>query len=230
MNNKLLIWDLPIRLFHCLLVISITYSWFSIEILEDLEQHFLAGYAVLALILFRIIWGFIGTTYARFNSFSYSPKETFVYLKNINKSDSKKHLGHNPAGSWSVFAFILVISLQVITGLFSTDDYFFGPLYTLIDKATSSTLTQIHHFNFDVLTVLIVTHVVAIIFYRVFKKTSLTLPMITGHKITSEPTSKAISHSKIILALVLIALCLAFVYWLANTSFGEASIPGGYYY
>jgi cytochrome b len=230
MKNKLLIWDVPIRLFHWALVVAIAYAWYAIEIMEDLEQHFLAGYVITTLISFRIIWGFVGTTYARFRNFTYSPSETISYIRTLKGKNSLIYLGHNPAGALSAFAILLIILVQVVSGFFSTDDYYFGPLYSLVSKATASTIAEIHHINFDIIKVLVAIHIVAILCYRIFKKEKLVSAMFTGRKNAKGGDSKGIQKSKILLAAIIIALCAAAVYGLANSSFNEANTSDDYYY
>ena len=113
MSKQVLIWDLPTRICHWLLAISITYSWYSVEIAEDLEQHFWSGYTILTLILFRFTWGFIGSRYARFSSFLFPIKEIVSYAKSIRtRPTDKNYLGHNPIGSLSALAMMLAILLQ----------------------------------------------------------------------------------------------------------------------
>jgi cytochrome b len=218
MKNKILIWDLPVRLFHWLLVASIGYTWYSVEIMENMNHHFIAGYCVLTLVLFRIVWGFIGTYYAKFTTFIFPPSEIIAYFKGLSGKAGKSYLGHNPVGGLSVFAMLFIILIQVSTGLFSTDDYYFGPLYGLVSDATAATITEIHHFNFDIITILVALHILAIVFYRIVKKERLVSAMFTGEKQVSEESKKSITHSKLILAAIIISVCAAGVYLLANSS------------
>ncbi len=218
MQRKIFIWDIPVRLFHWLLVAAIAYSWYAMEILEDLNQHFIAGYCALTLVLFRIVWGFVGTHYARFTNFIYPLSEVVSYFRNPSGKARKQYLGHNPAGGLSVLALLAFILIQVSTGLFSTDDYYFGPLYGLVSSATASTITEIHHLNFDIITVLIALHVAAIVFYRVVKKEKLIGAMFTGGKLAKGEVQKPITSSKLILAAIIIGFCASGVYLLSNAS------------
>lgn len=216
MQRKNLIWDIPIRLFHWLLVATIAYSWYAMEILEDLNQHFIAGYCALTLVLFRIVWGFVGTYHARFTNFIYPLSEVLSYFRNSSGKAKKQYLGHNPVGGLSVIAMLIFISIQVSTGLFSTDDYYFGPLYGLVNDATASTITEIHHLNFDIITGLIALHVVAIAFYRIVKKERLIGAMFTGGKLAKGEDQKTITSSKLILAAFILSVCATGVYLLSN--------------
>ncbi|MEH6518039.1 MAG: cytochrome b/b6 domain-containing protein [Halioglobus sp.] len=219
MPTKIVIWDIPTRLFHWALVAAIGYSWFAIEIKEDLEQHILSGYCILTLVLFRIIWGFVGSHYARFRSFIYPVSETLSYAKSLPAKVAKKYPGHNPMGGLSVLAMLLFIMIQVSTGLFSTDDYYSGPLNALVSEAVAGTITELHHLNFDVVTGLLALHVGAIIFYRLYKKEKLVAAMFSGEKDTDAADQESVGSSKLILAAIVLTICAASVYMLANTSF-----------
>ncbi|MFT6286125.1 MAG: cytochrome b [Alcanivorax sp.] len=218
MPTKIMIWDIPTRLFHWALVAAIGYSWYAIEIKEDLEQHILSGYCILSLVLFRVIWGFVGNRYARFRSFIYPVSETLSYAKSLPTKVSKKYSGHNPMGGLSVLAMLLFIVIQISTGLFSTDDYYSGPLNALVSDAVAATLTDLHHLNFDIVTGLLVLHIGAIIFYRLYKKEKLVAAMFSGKKYAAAD-QKSVSNSRLMLAAIIFTVCTASVYILANISF-----------
>ena len=216
-NNKKLIWDLPVRIFHWLLVINIGYSWYAVEIEADMDHHFLSGYCALTLILFRILWGIFGTTYTRFSGFLYSPKMVLAYAKTFFTRAHGKSAGHNPLGALSVYAMLFLMALQATTGLFSNDgDYYFGPLSNYVSWGISSTITEIHHANFKIITGFIVLHIVAILYYRLYKGEKLLLAMFTGKKVDDKNQYEAIADSRLIVAAVLIMLCAGLVYALVN--------------
>ncbi|TQV79414.1 cytochrome B [Exilibacterium tricleocarpae] len=235
MKQQILIWDIPTRVCHWLLAVGVVYAWFSVEILEDMEQHFWAGYTVLTLLLFRLTWGFVGSDYARFSRFFFRVGEIVDYAKTLPKKRSqpsmpKRHyLGHNPLGSLAALGMLTVLSLQAVTGLFSNDDYFFGPLSGLVGKGLSATITEIHHLNFNVVEVLVGLHILAIIFYRLYKKEKLVAAMITGKKSATSLDDKGIADSKLLLALFIMVLCIAVVYGLAN-AFTDSLPSVDYYY
>ena len=212
-KNKTLIWDVPVRLFHWLLVIAIGYCWYSVEILEDMDHHFIAGYCVLTLIIFRIVWGFIGTKHARFKAFMYSPKTIFTYActllsKKPKSQDTPAYVGHNPLGALSVFALLFVVALQAITGLFSDDEYYtFGPLNDYISRSLASLMTEIHYTNFNIILGFVGLHICAILFYVLFKKENLITAMFTGKKSIDQP-ALAIKHSMLIRAVTLLIVCV----------------------
>ncbi len=218
-NNKRLVWDIPTRLFHWLLVGSIAASWATAKVgIDWTEIHFLLGYWTAGLILFRIVWGFIGPKHARFSNFFPSPKKLQSYLKDVLKRDSKPSVGHNPIGAFMVFALLAILGIQVATGLFASDDIFFdGPFKPAVDDKTSEQLTRIHNFNFDILLILIAIHILAIIAYLGYKKQNLILPMITGKKKASiVPKQEAIASSRFLLAIIA-AFVIAIIIWAALT-------------
>lgn len=223
-QNKILVWDIPTRIAHWMLVVLIAYAWFAVEILEDMEQHFWAGYGLLGVILFRLIWGLVGSFHARFSNFLATPKTVWSYAKSLPRPDSKVYLGHNPIGGWSAFLMILVLLVQASTGLFNSDDYFHGPLSGLVSDATRATLGEIHELNFDLACVLIALHLLAIGVYKFYKRQNLIAAMFTGKK-PAVSGGRAIAGSKLLLALAVVFVCLAVVYYLA-TGFSD-TLPSG---
>lgn len=174
------IWDLPLRIFHWSLVGLVAAAIISGEIGGNaLEWHVTIGLAILALLLFRVLWGFAGGTHAKFSNFVPGPQKILTYLK----GHGEKPVGHNPVGALSVIAMLLVLLLQAVTGLFSNDDILTeGPLYALVSKDTSDFLTYIHTVNQYVMYALLALHAGAIIYYRLVKREDLVRPMVTGRK------------------------------------------------
>jgi cytochrome b len=180
MKKIIRVWDLPIRLFHWLLVLCITGSFVTINLGDEFIQwHAYFGYSILTLLIFRIIWGFVGSKHARFLSFIPSKQAIFDYLQ----GRSPRVLGHNPIGALSVFALLFVLSVQVFTGLFVDDEVSFkGPLEKYVSGAVASFFSKIHEGNPVVILTLIAIHIAAIIFYKKFKGEDLIKPMISGDK------------------------------------------------
>ena len=146
---------------------------------EFIQWHAYFGYSILVLLVFRIVWGFVGSTHARFTSFFPTKKAILNYLS----GSSPRVLGHNPIGAISVFALLFALSIQVITGLFVDDEVSFkGPLEKYVPSSVSSFLSQIHEGNQVVILTLITIHIAAIIFYKKFKAEDLIKPMISGDK------------------------------------------------
>jgi len=180
MKKIIRVWDLPIRLCHWLLVVFITASFVTINLGDEFTQwHAYFGYSILTLLVFRVIWGFVGSTHARFASFFPSKKAIFDYLS----GSSPRVLGHNPIGAISIVVLLLVLSIQVVTGLFIDDEVSFqGPLAKYVSSSVSSLLSGIHEGNQVVILMLIAIHIAAIIFYKKFKREDLIKPMISGDK------------------------------------------------
>jgi cytochrome b len=146
---------------------------------EFIQWHAYFGYSILTLLIFRIIWGFVGSTHARFASFLPTKKAIFDYLS----GSSPRVLGHNPIGAISVFALIFVLCVQVLTGLFVDDEVSFqGPLAKYVSGSISSFLSEIHEGNQVVIYTLIAIHIAAIWYYKKFKGENLIKPMISGDK------------------------------------------------
>jgi len=185
-RQKFQLWDLPTRLFHWLLVVSVVAAvitgWLGSSLME---WHARIGLCICGLIAFRIFWGVCGSTYARFAQFFPTPGSVRLYL-----SGQWRGHGHNPLGALSVFGLLALLALQVVTGLFSNDDITFtGPLYDLVGRDLSNSLTGIHLLAVNLLIALVVIHIGAIMFYAHVKKDNLVKPMITGWKENAEGES-----------------------------------------
>ena len=172
------IWDLPLRLFHWALVLLIIGAWYTAEN-GLLDQHQAIGMAILILLIFRLIWGFVGGSTARFSQFFSGPARLTAYMKDHK---SWRAIGHNPLGSLSVFALLGALAIQVGLGLFATDNdgLMEGPLAGLVSLNMSETLTDLHESWFNILLGLIGLHIAAILIY-VLKGKNLVGPMVTGN-------------------------------------------------
>ena len=215
--KRVRVWDLPVRIFHWLLVILVVTSYVTQEIGGNAMQwHFRAGYAILTLVLFRICWGFAGSRYARFSDFLHGWSRLLAYLR--GRSERVFH-GHNPLGSLSVLAMLGVLLLQATAGLFSNDDIASdGPLVKYISKELSDQITGLHaDIGATLLYVLVGLHVAAIFWYLLFGRENLIAPMITGDKVTNDDAADANDGwTTWLRALVLLAACAALVYLLVN--------------
>jgi cytochrome b len=173
------IWDLPLRLFHWTLLICVAGAFISVNIGGNaMVWHGRFGLTVAGLLAFRLVWGFAGSTYARFSSFVRGPAVIKAYLR------GEWHgLGHNPLGALSVLAMLATLTAQVMTGLFSNDDIAYqGYLYALVGSDLSARLTGVHKLFEPVLILLIIAHLGAIVFYTRVKKENLVRPMVVGWK------------------------------------------------
>lgn len=188
------VWDLPLRIFHWALVVAIVAAYVTAEfgVSEWAEWHGRIGSFVLALLVFRVVWGFIGTQHARFGNFLPTPARIAAYLRG-----RWQRAGHNPLGALSVIALLLLVAAQVFTGLFANDDIAFaGPLSDLVGKSTSNQLTGWHQQIFYLLASCIGLHILAILFYLLVRKSNLVSPMITGKQavVSGEPSASVPQH------------------------------------
>jgi len=172
------VWDFPTRLFHWSLVALIAFCWWSAEE-ELLEWHLWSGYAVLFALLFRLLWGFLGSSTARFRAFVRGPKPLFDYLRNPG---AWRIAGHSPLGALSVIALLGVIALIVATGLvlFDDDGFIAGPLATLVSEGVSDEAEDLHELLFNGLLGLIGLHLAGILYYRLVHRKRLVRAMISG--------------------------------------------------
>jgi cytochrome b len=200
---------LPIRLFHWLLVVFIAFSWWSGKN-EETDLHIWSGMAVLSLLVFRILWGFVGSTTARFSSFVRGPKTVLAYLRDAK---SWRLAGHTPLGALSIVTLLGLISLQVGLGLFSTDEdgFYEGPLAQLVSSEVSEIARELHEQLVNILLAFIALHIAAIIFYRLRGK-KLTGPMFTG-KAVLEPGIEPMRHGRWWVALLCLAVATAITRW-----------------
>jgi cytochrome b len=178
------VWDFPTRLFHWLLVIFVLLSFVTGKIGGNaMQYHEWSGFVILTLLVFRMVWGFVGSRESRFMTFIRGPSAVFRYATTLLRSDSTHYLGHNPLGGWSIIAMLFALLIQAGTGLFANDDIVTeGPLFDWVSKATSDWLTRIHKLNQEVIIALVSIHVLAVLFYFFFKRENLVKPMITGVK------------------------------------------------
>lgn len=190
--SKIYVWDLPTRLFHWSLVALVAFQWLSGEFSDELlEFHLLGGYAILALVAFRLLWGLAGSRYARFSSFLRGVGPTLEYARALRANAAPRYLGHNPLGGWMIVALLATLALQGITGLFSSDDVMTsGPLRHLVSEPLGEILTELHEGSFNVLMTLVVAHVASILAHRLFKGEDLVRPMLTGYKDADEASKK----------------------------------------
>jgi len=213
--NQVLVWDLFIRFFHFFLIVlmvGLFYTGFA----GEMVWHFRLAYVVLTLIFFRIFWGFVGSFYARFNSFLFPPLEILNYLKNFFNPQTEKHyLGHNPLGGLSVIVLLSLILIQGISGLFTTDDIASeGALYSLVSNKVASFFTTLHKTNFKFIIAMVIIHISAIYFYFFYKKENLIKPMITGYKMTEK--KPILKPAKTLVALIFVLISMGIVALIVN--------------
>lgn len=213
-------WDLPTRLFHWSLVTLIVLSWVSRKYGDaGLVWHTWNGYAILVLIVWRLIWGVTGSSTARFKSFFYAPWHAARYAVDFALRRPRHFLGHNPLGGAVVFAILGIVGLQAVLGLFS---FYYedesnngkGPLANLISEAAGVTVTTLHEKVFDLIVAVAALHILANLLYLVWKGENLVKAMISGRKAErpdyeDEPEAKLAGTARAALAL-LAAIVLVF--------------------
>ena len=218
--NAVRVWDLPTRVFHVLLLTSVAGMYLTGEIGDDwLGLHFLLGYAVLTLILFRLVWGLIGGYWSRFSHFVPTPNHLLHYVRALRTNKTAQAIGHNPLGGLSVLAMLVTLLLQVLSGLCSDDEIATaGPWTAKISNEWVSLATQYHTEIGQVfLLLLIALHVATVLFYKFFKQEDLITPMLKGDKALpmDTPPSKDTAGTRA-LAVVVLAGCAYVVYRLVN--------------
>lgn len=217
--RRVFVWDLPVRLFHWALVALLVTLYVTAEVMDGaIETHALAGYGVLTLVLFRLVWGFIGGTYARFRDFLHGPGSALRYGRALLGTAPSFTAGHNPLGGWMVVALLVALLGQASLGLFSNDDILFdGPLRRLVSKETSDFLTGLHEQLFFVILALVGLHVAAVIFHKVRKGENLTPAMFTGFKeVPPGMEAEDGRPGSNLLAAVVLTACAGLVYLLVN--------------
>jgi cytochrome b len=207
------VWDRPLRLFHWALVICLAGSWITGD-QGMMEWHERFGLTALALVVFRLIWGFVGGEFARFSSFVRGPGAVIGYLRETIAGRHPEYPGHNPLGALAVLALLLLVGTQAILGLFANDDILYeGPLYHLVGSSLSGTLTGLHHQIFDILLIAVIVHVVAVIVYMLFLGDDLILPMITGVKrMPTKDAPSGVRRTPWWVALAILVVCAAGAY------------------
>lgn len=207
------VWDLPTRIFHWALSgLVVTMVATALIGGNAMPWHFRCGYAVLSLLLFRLVWGVIGGHWSRFSSFIYAPGTVLRYLKGMGGPEHS--VGHNPLGAGSVFALLFFLYVQVGTGLFSDDDIAAsGPLSKYVSNAVVSSLTGYHkNIGKYILLALVVLHIGAILFYLVKKKENLIGPMVHGDKSLAHRVENSRDNAQSrALAAIVFAICAGLV-------------------
>ncbi|MGB0670753.1 MAG: cytochrome b/b6 domain-containing protein [Rhodospirillales bacterium] len=197
-TRKIKVWDLQTRLFHWALVVLIALAYVSAEFgggafvsklgwfgyVTDMDLHSALGYCLLTLVLYRLAYGLIGSTTARFSDFVNGPRAALDYLKRVRAGEAPLIAGHNPAGGLMVLALLLAVLVQSVVGLFTTneDDMFDAPLSGLVGQGMANAFTEFHEIWFNVILAAVVIHVAAALFYLFVKGENLIRPMVLGWK------------------------------------------------
>jgi len=214
------VWDLPTRVFHWLLAATVVASVASAKIGGNaMVWHFRFGYLIFTLVSFRLLWGFVGGRWSRFASFVYPPATLARYLRGDVRDSEHLDVGHSPLGALSVFALLGFLAAQVATGLFADDEIAnAGPMAKFVSSATSSLATGWHKLvGQSAIIVLALTHVGAVLFYRLRRQRDLIGPMLRGDKaLPADTPGSADTGGTRLAALVLALACGAGVAWLVS--------------
>ncbi|HEU5134029.1 MAG TPA: cytochrome b/b6 domain-containing protein [Steroidobacteraceae bacterium] len=207
------VWDVPTRLVHWLLVLLVTFSWWSAET-GRMEWHRWSGYTLLGLVIFRLYWGLAGSSTARFTRFVRGPRAILGYLKGGWTAVP----GHNPLGALSVVALLALLAIQVVLGLFAVDvdGIESGPLSTYVSFEAGRAAAHWHEDIFDVLSALILLHIVAVMYYVFFRKQSLVAAMVHGRRAFPEPQPAPMQSASVVRLLLGIVLAVALTWWVAR--------------
>lgn len=170
MKPRILVWDLPTRLFHWLLAASFTGAFLTAESERWRDLHVALGYTMIGLIAFRVIWGFIGTRHARFSGFAFSPSKTFAYLRSLLTGKPQHYVGHNPAGSWVIYALLV---LGVLSGLSG---------YATYNEIGGEWFEELHEALANSMLALVFVHVAGVLVSSLLHRENLVRSMIDGYK------------------------------------------------
>ena len=223
------VWDVPTRLFHWALAILVLMSFVTAEAewpdvrfagrtIPHMTIHLWCGYAVLALLLFRLAWGVVGSSTARFRQFVRGPGAVIAYLRGLFRKPAAFFAGHNPAGAAMIVVMLAALLVQAISGLYSKDDDDFlgiaeGPLYSSVSEATGATMTGIHHLGHEAIEILIYAHILANLFYWLVRREDLIAAMFTGRrKVPAGETAEPATFASTNLAFAVFAAAAVIVW------------------
>lgn len=209
------VWDPWVRLTHWGVALLLPLSWWTAEI-GRFDLHFLAGYAILALVVFRLLWGLVGSDTARFARFVKGPAAAIAHLAHLRRREVPLEVGHNAAGGWMVVALLALLLVQATSGLFA-DDLILnrGPLARRVEEAWASLATSIHLRVFWVILGCAVLHVLAVLAYRLLAGRDLVGPMVTG-RMRAAPGLRAPRPGSNLLAAALLAASAGLVWWIST--------------
>ncbi len=224
-STRILVWDVPVRLFHWTLAVLLAVSYFTARAGGDwMNLHFWSGYAILTLLFFRIAWGFLGSTTARFSSFLKGPSAALAHLGHLLGRGRPRDAGHNPLGGAMVVVLILAVLAQAATGLFAADTdmgMVNGPLALKVADKWVERATDFHSFWINVLLILVGLHVLAVVFYLAWKRQNLIGAMFTGRKPADDVVEPGAAMPKLVFvsnrfAISLLLVSAALVYFIVR--------------
>jgi len=216
-SGKQRLWDWPVRICHWSMVILVVACWWTAE-QHEIVYHSYCAYALLGVVVFRIYWGFVGSSTARFAQFLQPPSAVWRYIKTLPQRSGKVTAGHNPLGGYSVVLLLLVLLVQIGLGLFAIDVDGFdgGPFAESLSFKTSRAITGWHELTFNLLLGFIALHILAVLYYLIWRRQNLTASMLHGKALAApatEPIPAPLQTAGLVRFLVGVALA-ALVVWL----------------
>jgi len=209
MSNRILVWDVPTRVFHWLLVVSFTVAFLTAESERNRDIHVEFSYILLGLLAFRLLWGFIGTHYARFGSFLFGPGEVVIYLKSLVERKPAHYVGHNPAGSVAIWLLLILGLASGVSGVL------------VYEEIGGDVLEEIHDVVSYAMLAVVAVHISGVVVSSLMHRENLVLSMITGRK--SDGQNKGINRSYAWLGVIMLMAVVAF--WFDYPATGQGS-PG----
>lgn len=200
MARRIRVWDVPTRLFHWMQLIAFAGAYLTAESERNRDIHVAMGYIVLGLLVFRVIWGFAGTRYARFSSFIFKPREIINYLSSLIKGQAKHYTGHNPAGSVVVWLLLVLVLFIGITGVLALQD------------DASDTVIMMHGVATKIIMYVIAIHLIGVAVSSILHRENLVRSMISGYKLSSDKEENVPSYSWLGVLLVVATVIFWFVY------------------
>ena len=210
--QRILIWDIPTRLFHWTLALSFAVAWLTSESDEWLGVHVFFGYLMLGMVAFRVLWGLVGTHYARFSSFWFGPNDALTYLRQVMKGHAARHIGHNPTGSAAIYLLLLLTVAVGLTGFFTlgTEEQQ-GAAAGWLSIAQGRTFKKLHEAFAIGMLLLVIGHIAGVVIESVLHKENLARSMVTGTKLA--PNGAVSVKPRILIAVLMLILVASFGVW-----------------
>jgi len=180
--RRILVWDAPTRVFHWLQVLVFGAAYLTAFSERLRNYHVALGYILLGLLVFRLLWGFVGTNYARFRTFFFTPHEVIAYLRSLIKRNSMHYLGHNPAGSIAIWLLLMLGMLICVTGVLALQD------------EASDLVIEMHGTSTYIMLGVVLLHLIGVLMSSILNRENLALSMLTGFKLMTGP--KLPAHSE----------------------------------
>jgi len=197
-----LIWDLPTRLFHWVLAGSFALAWITAEADEWLAVHVFCGYLMLGLVAFRLLWGVVGSHFARFTSFWFSPKQAIHYLKEVASGQAARHIGHNPTGSWAIYILLTLTLVVAASGWITLGaDEQQGLAAGWFSFSQAKLFKEVHEIVATLMLVVVGGHIAGVVVESVMHKENLARSMVTGLKMADENTPRTSAQTLVAVVL-----------------------------